>query len=235
MRRVARAARRRFGPSAARVSVRTEWPWFWRLGLALLLVASGFLAGYWRYAYGNTAALREQLSTLEQENRSLRTQAIQVERQKQVTHVAQTDLAQDLAALQAENSRLKEDVTFYRSILEESPGAAVIRLHSIKVTKASRPGEYQYRVTLIQSGKHDRNVQGQLQLAVLGRQNGKPMVLTVVGGNSKNNGKVNFKYYQPLEGSFAVPVGMTVQDLQAKFFQGGSTEPKLTQTVLLTN
>jgi hypothetical protein len=166
----------------------------------------------------------------------LRTQAIHVERQQQVNTVAQGDLAKDLTTLQEENVRLKADVTFYKSILEESSGVAVVKLHSFKVTHGDQPGEYQYRVLLIQSGKHDKNVQGNLQLTVMGSQNGKPVTQVVMGDkNSQHNGKVNFKYYQPLEGSFMVPGWMTAQDLQAKFFQGGSTEPKLTQTVLLTN
>lgn len=236
MRRLVRAFKRHFGSAAPHVAVRTELPWYWRVFWMFFLVAAGFSIGYWRYAKGNAAVLRDQLVKLEQENKTLRTQAIHVERQQQVNTVAQGDLAKDLTTLQEENVRLKEDVTFYKSILEESSGVAVVKLHSFKVSHGDRPGEYQYRVLLIQSGKHDKNVQGNLQLTVMGSQNGKPVTQVVMGDkNSQHNGKVNFKYYQPLEGSFTVPEWMTAQDLQAKFFQGGSTEPKLTQTVLLTN
>lgn len=236
MRRTVRALRRRFGLSAPRVAVRPELPWYWRICLVLLLVAGGFYAGYWRYAQGNTAVLRDRLASLELENKNLHAQAIHVERQKQVTTVAQTDLAKDMASLQEENGRLKEDVTFYKSILEESSGVAVVKLHSFKVSRSARPGEYLFRVLLIQSGKHDRNVQGHLQLTVIGKQGGKPVVQTVVNGkDARSNGKVNFKYYQPLEGAFTVPTSIAVQGLQAQFYQGGSTEPKLTQTVSLTN
>jgi hypothetical protein len=137
--------------------------------------------------------------------------------------------------LQEENVRLKEDVTFYKSILEESAGVAVVKLHSFKVSRGARASEYQYRLLLIQSGKHDRNVQGSLQLTVIGTQDGKPATQVVLGGKSPSGGKVNFKYYQPLEGSFTLPAQMTAESLQAKFFQIGSAEPKLTQVVSLTN
>lgn len=235
MRRLVRTLKRHFGPAAPHVAVRTELPWYWRFFWVVLLVSAGFSIGYWRYAGGNAASFREDIAKLEQENKLLRTQAIHVERQQQVTTVAQGDLAKDLASLQEENVRLKEDVTFYKSILEESSGVAVVKLHSFKVSHGDRPGEYQYRLLLVQSGKHDRNVQGNLQLTLVGSQDGKPVTQVVVGGKMQQGGKVNFKYYQPLEGSFTVPEKLTAQSLQAKFFQAGSAEPKLAQEVSLSN
>ena len=236
MRRLGRLIRQHFGPAAPHVAVHAEPPWYWRLILVIGLLATGYMVGYWRYAGGNAAALREQVARLEQENKSLHTQAIHVERQQQVTNVAQTDLAKDLTTLQEDNVRLKEDLAFYKSILEESTGVAVVKLHSLKVNRGEHAGEYQYRLLLIQSGKHDKNVQGSLQLAVIGTQDGKPVTHVVLGGKSaQQGGKVNFKYYQPLEGNFVVPAQISAQSLQAKFFQSGSSEPKLTQVVSLTN
>jgi hypothetical protein len=217
------------------VAVRAEVPWYWRFAWMTLLVLLGFAIGYWRYAGGSAAVMRDEIARLEKENKALRAQAIHVERQQQVTSVAQNDLAKDLAALQEENVRLKEDVTFYKSILEESPGVATVKLHSFKVTRGSRPGEFQYRLLLIQSGRHDRNVQGRLQLTLVGSQEGKPFSRVVLGGGAQQGGKINFKYYQPLEGSFTVPDNVVAQSLQAKFYQAGSSEPRLTQEVSLLN
>lgn len=235
MRRLLRLIQRHFGPAAPHVAVRATMPWYWRLFSVAILLAMGYMLGYWRYAGSNAVALREQISRLEDENKLLRTQAIHVERRQQVANVAQTDLAKDLTTLQEENVRLKEDLTFYKSILEESAGVAVVKLHSLKVNRGSRAGEYQYRLLLIQSGKHDKNVQGSLQLAIMGTQDGKPTTQMILGGKARQGGKVNFKYYQPLEGSFMIPAQMAAHSLQAKFFQAGATEPKLTQVVPLNN
>lgn len=235
MRRLSRTLQRHFGPAADHVAVRVEVAWYWRVFWAILLLLSGFFVGYWRYASGNTATLHGEIARLEQENKALRTQAIHVERQQQVNTVAQKDLSKDLAALQEENVRLKEDVAFYKSILEESPGVSVVKIHSFKVTQGTRPGEYLYRLLLIQSGRHDKNVQGSLQLTLVGTQGDKPATHAVLGSASQGGGKVNFKYYQPIEGSFTLPAQMTAQSLQAKFFQAGSAEPKLTQVAPLTN
>lgn len=236
MRRITRFIKRCFGPTATHVAVRAEIPLYWRIFWTISLMALGYSASYWRYAGGDAAALRETLSKLEQENKALHTHAIHVERQQQITTVAQSDLTKDLATLQEENVHLKEDVVFYKSILEDSDGDAVIKLHSFKVSQGERSGEYQYRLLLVQSGKHDKNVQGNLQLTVIGTKDGKSIMQQVMGDkNSQRNGKVNFKYYQPIEGSFVVPAQIAPQSLEAKFFQNGSNEPKLTQTVVLTN
>jgi hypothetical protein len=236
MKRLARILKRHFGPTALHVAVRAEIPIYWRTFWVILLVMVGFSVGYWRYASGSAATLRSEVARLEQENHALRTQAIHVTRQQQVTNVAQNDLTKDLASLQEENVKLKEDEAFYKSILEENAGVAVVKFHDFKITGSDKPGEYRYRLLLIQSGRHDRNVQGSVQLAVVGMQSGKQVTQVVVGGiNSQRGGKVNFKYYQPLEGSFTVPSQLTAENFQAKFFQAGSAEPKLTQMVSLSN
>jgi hypothetical protein len=145
--------------------------------------------------------------------------------------VEQKDLAKDLTALQEENVRLKEDIGFYKSILEDSSSVGVVKLHSFKVSKASSPGEYQFRILLIQSGKHDKSVQGRLQLELTGTQDGKPVTQIIAAGTQpKGSFKINFKYYQPIEGGFSVPDNLVITGVQAKFFQTGFSEPKLTQS-----
>ena len=231
MKRLVRRFRRHFGPSSPRVVVRTELQWHWKALLALMFVLLGFLIGHWHYAGWGSSTLLDELERLDQENKDLRTQAIHVVRQQQVSTVAQSDLAKDLAAIQEENVRLKEDVAFYKSILEESSGAPTVKFHSFKVTHGGRAGVFQYRLLLSQSGRHDRNVQGKLQLQLIGTQGGKSVSQVVPGGKDK----INFKYYQPIEGNFRVPEQMSAHSLQAIFFQAGSPEPKLTQEITLPN
>lgn len=236
MRRLTRKFKSRFGPTARSVAVRPELPWYWRLVIAAAFVLLGFGLGYWRYGSGTSGDLRQELARLIQDNQRMHAEAIHVERAQQITTVAQKDLTKDLSALQEENVRLKEDVAFYRSILEDGSGAAVIKLHSFKVNAGPRQGEYQYRLLLVQSGKHDKSVQGTLQLTVNGMKDDKPIAQQIMGERSaQRNGKVNFKYYQPVEGVFVLPPQIDPQSIEARFYQSGSTEPKLTQTVALTN
>lgn len=227
MRRIARLISRHFGPAASHVGVHVELRWYWRFFWVLLLLCSGFLLAYWFFADKDAAALQREITRLQQENLELRTQAIHVERQQQVSTVAQGSLAKDLTSLQEENVRLKEDMAFYKSILEESSGVAAIKLHDFKVNHGGHVGEYQYRLLLVQSGKHDKNVQGNVQMTLIGTQEGRTMSQPLAVN------KVNFKYYQPLEGKFVVPVGMLVESLQASFMVSGTAASKLTQTITI--
>lgn len=233
MKRIARTLRQHFGASYRNVAVRAAFPWYGRLLGVIGLVVLGYFVGYAKYSGDGVAQLREQLNKLTEENNSLRTQSIHVESQKQVTQVAQNDLAKDMAVLQEENGKLKEDVEFYKSILEDGSSVGVLKLHSFKINKSVRPGEYDFRLLLIQSGRHEKSVQGSLQLLLTGTQDGKVVSIPVDPPTGGRGFKINFKYYQPVEGSFTVPDRASISNIQAKFYSLGSTEPKLTQSALL--
>jgi hypothetical protein len=51
------------------------------------------------------------------ENQTLNTKIIQVERQLQIEKAAQTNLAKELDIVQDENMHLKEDLLFYKNML----------------------------------------------------------------------------------------------------------------------
>lgn len=233
MKRIARTLRHHFGASYRHVAVRAAFPWYGRLlGLASLVLL-GYLIGYAMYSGEGVAQLREQVSKLHDDNRALRAQSIHVESQKQVNQVAQNDLAREMAILQEENGKLKEDVAFYKSILEDGSSVGVLKLHSFKISKSAQPGKYDFRLLLIQSGRHDRNVQGSLQMFLSGVQDGKEISLPVDAGGGGRGFKVNFKYYQPIEGSFSIPERAPLNSVLVKVYTSGSSEPKLTQSVVL--
>lgn len=228
-----RRLRRYFGMASRSVAVRTALPWYgllgWRVGLVLL----GYLIGYMQYSSGDVARLREQINKLALENRNMRTQSIHMESQRQVNQIVQGDLAKELALLQEENGKLKEDVGFYKNILEDRSSVEALKLHSFKVNKSARMGIYNFRLLLTQSGRHDKNVQCSLQLFLIGTQEGKSVALPVDIGAGARDLKINFKYYQSVEGSFSVPQGASINSVLAKVYMSGSAEPRLTQSAAL--
>lgn len=229
-----RALKKRFGVTAPHVAVRTELPWYWRVIGIVVLIGVGYGIGYWRFANNNANLLADEVQRLQGENKTLQEKAVYAERQQQVEHAAQNNLAKEMATLQDESVRLKEDLAFYKSIMVEGTGAGELKINSFKLVKGGREGEYQYTILLVQSGKHDKTVQGSMQLVLSGAQSGKPVDVTVSEAQAPLKGvKVNFKYYQRIEGKFNVPAQMTGQTLQARFFEPGLAQPKLTQTVNL--
>ena len=186
MRRQLRRMKRPFGAAASTVAVRPAVPWYWRVAMVLLLVFVGYIVSYWQFVMGGFASPANKLQQLEQENQSLQAKAVYSERQLQVEHAAQISLAKELVALQ------DEDVAFYKSILAESDGTGVLKFHSFKLAKSARADQYEYHILLVQSGRHDKTVQGNLKLNLSGLQNGKPVTVALGANNGAPALKVNF-------------------------------------------
>lgn len=196
----------------------------------LLLLLLGYVAGYWQFAAGDLSTLTSHVERLTLDNRSLQAKIVHHERQLQVEQAAQANLAKELAALQEEDMRIKEDIEFYKSILKVTPGAAgELKLHSFKLTKGASANQYNYNILLMQSGKHDRLVQGQLSLILSGIRAGQPVAVPVGGSPGVQGISINFKYYQRVEGSFTIPEDMAGQSLEANFVAAGASQPNITK------
>jgi hypothetical protein len=233
MRRLRRGLRRHSGITARRVSVRTAWPWQWRLAMALLLLALGYGLGYWSHTGSKKNQLEQKVQRLVLENQAMQAGVVQMERRLQVEHAAQSSLAQEMAVLQDESMRLKEDVTFYQSILAENGATGVPKLHSVKLSKGAHAGEYQYRILLVQSGRHDKMVQGSLVLLLNATQSGKSVTERIETTGQGREIRVDFKYFQRIEGTFSVPPHMEAHSVQVQFTESGGAKAKFSQTVNL--
>lgn len=232
MRRVSRRLRRHFGATARHVAIRSQRPWFWRPLLAGLLIFFGYLIAYWQLAGGEFGNLRTGLERLIDENRALQAKLVYGERQLQVERAAQDNLTLELARLQDEGMRLKEDLEFYRNILNETPGPSEVKLQSFKLAKSKQAGEYEYHLMIVQSGRSNKTVQGNVKLMLNGTKDGQAITMPVNLDTAASQAmKINFKYYQRLDGSFTVPEGMTVETVEASFIEIGASQPKISQTV----
>ncbi len=221
MRQLYRRMRLRHGVSARRVAVRAQKPWYWRVVAVLLVLLLGYGLGYWHFSAVNGWPL-----TASAQDRALLAQLVLAERQLQVERAAQHSMAREMAALQGEVTRLKEDVAFYESIFSESGAAGVVSLHSVRIDKTERPGEYRYQALLVQTGRHDQEVRGTLQLSLQGREAGKTVTRQLRQGIP-----VKFKYYQRIDGSVTLPDGLETPSLLVEFIEPGSRRARLSKTV----
>lgn len=226
MRRFRRTLRKHSGITARRVAVRSQPPWYGRALLAVLLLLAGYALGYWQYGATPDVLSREQLAS---ENRVLRQSMVHLEQRSQVDQAAQRNLAAQIAALQQEGMRLKEDVAFYEGILQESGTSSEPRIHSVRLMRAGHAGEYRYEILLTQSGRHDKPVQGVLRLELQGRRDGGPVSQPVAG--LAQGGKVSFKYYQRVDGAFRLPEGWSAQSLLVELATAGARQQKLVKSV----
>lgn len=116
MKPVKRKIRRHFGLTAKQVAVRSKRPWYFQWAVTVLLVFSGYLIAYWQFAM-DTEDVGTKLKQAISEGQSLQSKVIQVERQLQIEQVTQHNLEKELNLVQDENLRMKEDLLFYKNMV----------------------------------------------------------------------------------------------------------------------
>jgi len=248
MRAIGRRVRQTFGISAPRMAVRTHLSWRWKAPalIALLLIRAGmwwwgfdfgqFLSGFNRGAVEQRQEkLEAEAATASQENAKLRARAAELESDLNVTRGAQATLSKQALDLQNENSQMKEELAFLRTLFSESgkPGAfAIQRL----AAERERDGLYHFSMLVVRGGKPIDDFNGQLSLSASVVVAGHTSMLILPDDQPETapSLKLQFKYYQRIEGSFRVPPGAQVKSLQARVLEAGQTAPKATRSLNLS-
>ncbi|HVP87024.1 MAG TPA: DUF6776 family protein [Casimicrobiaceae bacterium] len=248
MRAIGRRVRQTFGISAPRMAVRTHLSWRWKAPalIALLLIPAGmwwwgfdfgqFLSGFNRGAVEQRQEkLEAEAATASQENAKLRARAAELESDLNVTRGAQATLSKQALDLQNENSQMKEELAFLRTLFSESgkPGAfAIQRL----AAERERDGLYHFSMLVVRGGKPIDDFNGQLSLSASVVVAGHTSMLILPDDQPETapSLKLQFKYYQRIEGSFRVPPGAQVKSLQARVLEAGQTAPKATRSLNLS-
>ena len=231
-----------FGISAPRMAVRAAIPWYWRW-LGLIVLASIILV-LSRVAYDSFGGLGPNESTpapkelsssqskLQQEAEMLRGYLMQSERQLQIERAAYADLVRQVKALGEENAALKEDVAFFQTLMPAGSKEGGVAINRFLVQNDALPGEYRYRLLLTQTGQRAKDFQGYLQFVVSLQENDRKVVMTLPaeGEQDSRSYRLNFRFYQRIEGTFRVAPNAVVKSMQVRVFESGSAEPRLTQT-----
>ena len=239
--------RQRFGISAPRMTVKTHVAWYWRmLGIVAVLSCSFALAA-WIYDAGRRFAgfdrseaeqelsqLRESAGKLAEETASLRASVNASESKLQIERAAQAQLGRQVTVLEDENARLKEDLAFFENLIPSEHRDNALLINRFRVEPGALPGEFRYRLLLLQGGRRDKPFQGNLQLVVTLQQDGKDGIITLPEEGADEAYKISFKYFQRLDGTFLVARGARVRMVQVRIFEGGSTQARATQSFNLS-
>jgi len=223
-----------------------SWRWKAPALIALLLIPAGmwwwgfdfgqFLSGFNRGAVEQRQEkLEAEAATASQENAKLRARAAELESDLNVTRGAQATLSKQALDLQNENSQMKEELAFLRTLFSESgkPGAfAIQRL----AAERERDGLYHFSMLVVRGGKPIDDFNGQLSLSASVVVAGHTSMLILPDDQPETapSLKLQFKYYQRIEGSFRVPPGAQVKSLQARVLEAGQTAPKATRSLNLS-
>ena len=166
--------------------------------------------------------LKEQVEKLDSEREKLSSTANSADSVLNIERATQKQLASQVQALTAENSKLKEDLAFFENLMPASTGPEGVRIGAFKAD-ASNKTQLGYRILVMQGGKNVADYMGELQFQLTINQEGKNIVLTLPDTkvNEAARLKLSFKYYQRLEGVLNIPEGAVVKSLQARILDRG--------------
>jgi transposase-like protein len=240
--------RRRFGVAAPQLRVRTQWSWKVKGTIAAVLLGafgwlyySGFDAG--RIVAGfNVGKIEEErnkmsteLAQLRGENEQLKKARIDLANAAQIAQGTTDVLTKQLKDLQDENTRLKEETSFFEKLLGKNVagknGLAIQRLQA----EREAADLYRFRALVVQ-GTADNPFKGKMHItAQLVGANDKRITINLPEEQTELQNALNldFKAYQRVEGVFKVPANAQLKALNVRIVQPGSKEPKAQQSLQL--
>ena len=244
-----RTLQRKFGISAPRMSVRAHVPWYWRWFVVMMIGVVVAGVGWATYHFGMEFAgfrqseserllsrFEEDLKERDAQVAELRAKAAVAERQLQIERATYADLSRQLKSLSDENAALREDLAFFQSLMPAgSKEAAAVSINRFRVQPESVPGEYRYRLLLVQTGQRVKEFQGNVQFVLNVEQSERKFVVMLPTEDNRSDSEyqLNFKFFQRVEGTFKIAPGAVVKSMQVRVFENGAKAPKLTQVVNL--
>jgi hypothetical protein len=249
MNKLRRQVRGKIGLPPLRVAVQTHLPWYWKWGAAAVAVALITGLVWWMFDAGQKLAgfdknaaqkqlteLTETREELTKENTRLKSTAAELEQQAQIDKAAQAELTKSYTQVQEENANLKEDLTFFRSIMSTAASPDGLSVYNFKLEPDSVTDEYRYRMMLMQGGQRENDFKGRVQLVVNVIHNGaqESVVLPEADKDKTPGFDVNFKFYQRVEGRFKLAQGVKIKSVQVRVVELPSGQVKLARNFNLT-
>jgi len=248
LRTIGRRVRQTFGISAPRMAVRTHLSWRWRLPALAAIIALtagmwwlGFDFGHFLGSFDRSAAAERQArsdaeaSAIQQENARLRARLGELESDLSITRGVQATLSRQALDLQSENTQMKEELAFLRKLFSDAgkPGTFTIQRFS---AEKGRDNLYRFSMLVVRGGNPSDEFSGQLTLSANVAAGGHTLTLTLPDDQPDTAAalKLNFKYYQRVEGTFRVPLGGQLRSIQARVIEPGQAAPKVTLSLNLS-
>jgi hypothetical protein len=226
------------------VKVKARSPWR-RTVTITAACGAVILAGWVLYDYGrhrggyesvtdaqDLIQMRDHVQRLEVENKHLSDRLALMKQGNKVDQFAYKDVSHSLKGLQDEVYELKEEVAFYRTILEPGDTKKGLRVQSLKVERDGQRDRYRYKLVLTQVLTDAAPVQGNVQLIVYGQQGTtlKALSLSDLTADKDSEIQFRFKYFQKLQGIMIFPAGFSPTRVALRVIPKGRAKETVEKT-----
>ena len=207
------------------------------LGLVLLaIVGICIRLGYWYgiNEYRNTLVKWEGLVSesdlLEKRNVQLGEDLAICKHGSELEKLATEQVRQTNVLLQDKVSELGQVVSFYKGIMAPAGGDKGLRIERLDLEATSDPRRYRYKVMLTQIGDNNDFMTGQLDLKVVGFENGKKRKIPIQElskGFASDGARFRFRYFQDVGGELVLPESFTPDEVEVVAVSEGKKQMRL--------
>src|SRR5690242_20392350 len=185
------------------------------VALAIVLIFGlGVLTGHHIAAVKGSAARAFELA---KRNEDLQNQLAILQRDRQVSQIADRVLQKNLAERDEEIRSLRADQAFYSRLVGADSRPGGLAVHGIELKPIPHTRAFNFTVALTRSAESGKEMEGRLSLAVEGIRADKLAVLdwSELGGPAAGNGlPFAFKYFQQVQGTLMLPADFTPNRLR---------------------
>ncbi len=231
------------------MAVRTHIAWYWRWVWIFLLLGSVIALAVASYQLGKRSTNDQQgelntklneslerIATLNMENAALHKENVQSVNQSRFDRASNDALAKQMKLLTAENATLKDDLAFFQTLLSSGDGKQGISINRFRLERDNLPGDYRYKLHLLQVGSRLKEFDGRLQFIVNYELDGQKRALMLPEGGDKGDHfyQVKFKFYRMVEGGFKLDSKAQVKNIELKVLELGSGQIQASESASLS-
>src|SRR5690242_19668510 len=182
------------------------------VALAIVIIFGlGVLAGHHAAVVKGSSARAFELA---KQNEDLQNKLAILQRDRQVSQIADRVLQKNLAERDEEIRGLRADQAFYSRLVGADAGAKPggLTVHGIMLKPIALTRAFNFTVTLTHSAEGGKEIDGDLSIAVEGIRGDQLMALDwkQLGGPGADKGlPFAFKYFQQVQGTLMLPAGFT--------------------------
>jgi hypothetical protein len=214
-----------FQPLRTGAFVIRQHPTWRRRALLIGTILGGIVALYLMYEWGRFEGgyskfadiqrrreIAAKVESLERENERLRAEVAAADLARSVDDKAYAAVEKNLADLQAQVLKHREQLTFYRGIVSPEDGIGGLRIQRFQVLPGATERQYRLRLVLVQSMRQETVVSGAVVVQIEGVRDNRPLQLTLPQAGAtvaRADGQLpfQFRYFQNLEQDIVLPEG----------------------------
>lgn len=179
-----------------------------------LLLLSAWLGYQW--AGIEQQRLQEEISRLNHSMNNLVTENNRLTRDinilgvdLEVSRLASEESRKQILQQMTAEKELRRELSFYQKVMAPELEQDGFIIDSFNLEPSASDGFFRYALILMQQDKHRTTVKGQVEITLIGSQNGKPTELELKDVLIENSDALSFsfRYFEVLKGEFMLPSG----------------------------